>query len=43
MYGPMLARESTAMMTPSLKMKPSVVVPWLGFTRSTASCSNPSN
>jgi hypothetical protein len=30
MYGPMDARESTAMMTPPLKMNPRVVVPWLG-------------
>lgn len=43
MYGPMLARESTAMITPSLKMNPSVVVPWLGLTRSTASFSKPSS
>ena len=28
----MLALESTAMITPCSKMKPSVVVPWLGFT-----------
>ena len=32
MYGPCDALESTAMTTPLLKMKPSVVVPWLGCT-----------
>tara|TARA_B100000405_G_C16692995_1_gene413547 strand:- start:512 stop:667 length:156 start_codon:yes stop_codon:yes gene_type:complete len=32
MYGPWDARESTAMTTPCSKMKPSVVVPWLGLT-----------
>ncbi len=37
MYEPMVARESTAMITPPSKMKPSVVVPWLGFTNSTTS------
>ena len=37
MYEPMLARESTAMMTPCLKMNPRVVVPCLGFTSSIAS------
>ena len=31
-YEPMLALESTAMITPCSKMKPNVVVPWLGFT-----------
>jgi hypothetical protein len=37
MYDPWLARESTATMMPPLKMKPSVVVPWLGLTSVTAS------
>ena len=32
MYGPCDARESTAITTPCSKMKPSVVVPWLGLT-----------
>ena len=32
MYGPCDARESTAMITPPSKMKPNVVVPWLGLT-----------
>ncbi len=32
-----MARESTAMMTPPWKMKPSVVVPWQGLTISTTS------
>ncbi len=35
MYEPMVALESTAMMTPPWKMKPRVVVPWQGFTIST--------
>jgi hypothetical protein len=39
-YDPMLALESTAMITPCLKMNPKVVVPWLGFTYAITSCSN---
>lgn len=39
----MLARESAATMTPSLKMKASVVVPFAGFTIWIASFWNPSN
>lgn len=35
-YPPMLARESAATMTPSLKMKARVVVPLAGFTICTA-------
>ena len=31
-YPPMLARESAATITPSLKMKARVVVPFAGFT-----------
>ena len=42
MYDPMLARESTATMTPPSKMKPRVVVPWLGFTSSMTSRSKES-
>lgn len=42
MYEPMVARESTAMMTPPWKMKPSVVVPWQGLTSSTTSRSKES-
>lgn len=42
MYDPMLARESTATMTPSLKMKASVVVPCAGFTISITSRSKES-
>ena len=37
-----MARESTAMMTPPWKMKPSVVVPWHGLTSSTTSRSKES-
>lgn len=39
----MLARESAATMTPSLKIKARVVVPFAGFTICTASFWNPSN
>ena len=42
MYEPMLARESTATMTPPSKMNPRVVVPWLGFTSSMTSRSKES-
>lgn len=43
MYEPMVARESTAMITPCSKMKPRVVVPWQGLTISTTSRSKVSN